>query len=145
MVVLIWLFCSKATNDLTNRTTKRAMRITYNSDNEEMFDALLQRDGTLTIHKKNLQKIIVEIYKTINHLNPPHMWDLLTKKAVEYDFRIKILYEHPPARSQRFGTNSLKFKGSLLWNSLSDVMKTAQSLAIFKQKNQILEWHSLHA
>ena len=77
---------------------------------------------------------MVEVYKTLNHLNPPYMWDLFTKKVVEYDFRIKILCKLPPARSQRFGTNSLKFKGSLLWNSLSDEIKTAKSLAIFKQK-----------
>ena len=98
--------------------------------------------GTLTIHKKNLQKLMVEIYKTINHLNPPYMWDLFTKKVVEYDFRIKILCELPPARSQRFGTNSLIFKGSLLWNSLSDDTKTSQSLAIFKQK--IRSWDGAH-
>ena len=139
---LIWLFCSKAANDLINRTTKRAMGTTYNSNNEEALDALLQRDGTLTIHKKNLQKLMVEIYKTINHLNPPYMWDLFTKKVVEYDFRIKILCELPPARSQRFGTNSLIFKGSLLWNSLSDDTKTSQSLAIFKQK--IRSWDGAH-
>ena len=49
---LIWLFCSKAADNLINKTTKRAMRITYNSDSEETLDVLLQRDGTLTIHKK---------------------------------------------------------------------------------------------
>ena len=49
---LIWLFCSKAADNLINRTTKRALRITYTSDSEERLDALLQRDGTLTIHKK---------------------------------------------------------------------------------------------
>ena len=37
---LIWLFCSKAADDLINRTTKFAMRIIYNSDNEEALDAL---------------------------------------------------------------------------------------------------------
>ena len=110
------------------------MRIMYNSDSEETLEALLQRDGTLTIHKRNLQKLMVEVYKTLNHLNPPYMWDLFTKKVVEYDFRIKILCKLPPARLQRFGTNSFKFKGSLLWNSLSDEIKTAKSLAIFKQK-----------
>ena len=99
---------------------KRAMRIMYNSDNEEALDALLQRDDTLTIHKNNLQKLMADVYKTINHLNPPYTWDLFTKKVVEYDFRSKILCELPPARSQRFGASSLKFKGSLLWNSLSD-------------------------
>ena len=70
---LIWLFCSKAANDLISRTTKCATRITYNSYNEEMLYALLQRDGTLTIHKENLQKLMMEIYKTINLLSPPYM------------------------------------------------------------------------
>ena len=50
---LIWLFCSKAADNLINRTTKRATRITYNSDSEETLDALMQRDGALTIHKKS--------------------------------------------------------------------------------------------
>ena len=49
---LIWLFCSKAVDNLINRTFKRVMRITYNSDSEDTLDALLQRDGALTIHKK---------------------------------------------------------------------------------------------
>ena len=48
---LIWLFCSKATDNSINRTAKRPMRIIYNSDNEEALDALLQIDGTFTIHK----------------------------------------------------------------------------------------------
>ena len=91
-----------------------------------------KRDRTLTIHKKNMQKLMVEVYKTLNHLNPPYMWDLFTKKVVEYDFRTKILCELPPARSQECVTNP--FKGSLLWNSLSDEIKTAKSLVTFKQK-----------
>ena len=49
---LIWLFCSKAADNSINRTTKRAMKITYNSDSKETLDALLQRAGALKIHKK---------------------------------------------------------------------------------------------
>ena len=56
------LFCSKAADSLINRTTKRAMKITYNSDNEEAIDVLLQRNGTWTVNKKGLQKLMVEIY-----------------------------------------------------------------------------------
>ena len=139
---LIWLFCIKAADSLINRTTKRAMRITYNSDSEETLDALLQRDGALTIHKNSLQKLIVEVYKTLSHLHFPYMWDLFTKNVVEYDFEFKILCKLPPARLQRFGTNSLKFKDSLLWNSLSDEITTAKSLAIFKQKSK--SWNGTH-
>ena len=100
------------------------MRITYNADNKEALDALLQRDETLTILKKNLQKLMVEVYKRY----------LFTKKVVDYGFGIKMLCEFRPARSHRFVTNSLKSKDSLLWNSLSDEIKSAKSLAIFKQK-----------
>ena len=78
---LIWLFCSKAADNLRNRTTKRVMRIIYNNYNEEALDTLLQRDGTLTIYKKNLQKLMVEIYKVANHLNPPYMWDLFYQES----------------------------------------------------------------
>ena len=93
------MFCSKAADNLINRTTKREMGMISTSDNEEVLDALLQIGGTLTIHKKNLQKLVVEIYKTVYKLNPLYMWDLFTKKIVEYDFRIKILCEHPPTRA----------------------------------------------
>jgi len=78
------------------------MSVSNNSDSEEALDALLQRDGTLTIHKRYLRKLMVEVYKTINHLNPPYTWDLFTKKMVGYDFRIKIRCELPLARSQRY-------------------------------------------
>ena len=84
------------------------MRIIYNTDNEEALDGLLQRYGTLTINKKNLQKLMLEIYKTINYLNPPYMWNPSTKKVVEYDFRIQILCKLPPARSQRCGTSFIE-------------------------------------
>ena len=84
-------------------------------------------------------KLMVEIYTTIKHLNHPYMWDLFTKKVVEYDFTIQMLCKLPPAISQRFGTNSFKFKGSLLWNSLSDEIITGKSLALFKQ--EIKSWN----
>ena len=97
---LIWLFCSKAANDLINKTTKRAMRIIYNSDNEETLDALLQRDGTLTIYKKNLQKLMAEIYKTINDLNPPYMWELSPKKwwSMNLDLKYSASFHMPDHR-----------------------------------------------
>ena len=74
---------------------------------------------------------MVEIYKTMNRLNPPYMWDFFSKKVVEYDFRLKLLCEPPPVQSKRFGTYSLIFKGNLSWNSFSDEITAAQSLAIF--------------
>ena len=40
---LIWLFWNNTADNLINRTTKCAMRINYNSDNEGAVDALAKR------------------------------------------------------------------------------------------------------
>ena len=66
---LIWLFCSKVANNEINGTHKRARRTVYR-DYESTFEELLDRGDTKTTHKKNLQNVMVEIYKSMNHLNP---------------------------------------------------------------------------
>ena len=65
---LIWLFCSKAASNEISRTHKRALRTLYR-DYESNFEELLDRDDTKTIHTKNLQNLMVEIYKLFNQLN----------------------------------------------------------------------------
>ena len=89
---LVWLFCTIAEGNLINRKSKRAMRMIYTNDNDEALNALLQKDGILSIHIRNLQILMVEVYKTINHLNPPYMWNLFTKNVLEYDFRITVFW-----------------------------------------------------
>ena len=66
---LIWSFCSKVANNEINRTHKCALRALYR-DYESTFEELLDRGVTKTTHKKNLQNLMVEIYKSMNHLNP---------------------------------------------------------------------------
>ena len=70
---LISLFCSKAASNEINRTHKRALRTLYR-DYESNFEELLDRDDTKTIHTKNLQNLMVEIYKSFHQLNPEYMW-----------------------------------------------------------------------
>ena len=78
---LIWLFCSKAANNEINRTHKRASRTLYR-DYESNFEELLDRDDTKTIHTKNLQNLMVEIYKSFNQLNPEYMWEWIQFSSI---------------------------------------------------------------
>ena len=134
---LIWLFCSKGANNEINRTHKQALRALY-GDYESTFEELLDRNKSLTIHKKNLQRLMVEIYKTINHLNPAYMWEFFIKKDVPYNLRSNELCKIPSVNSQRYGISSLSFRGSLLWNALSDEVKLATSINNFKK--EIQQW-----
>ena len=137
---LIWLFCSKTANNDINRTHKRALRILYR-DYESSFEELIERDNTKTIHTKNLQKLMIEVYKSLNHLNPEYMWEFFVKKDVQYNLRTKELCKLPSVSSQRYGLNSLSFRGSLLWNTIDDEIKVSPSLEVFKKK--VRSWNGI--
>ena len=66
---LIWMFHSRQLNQKINKIQERALRITY-KETESTFSELLQKDCAVTIHTKNLQVLMTEMYKTKNELNP---------------------------------------------------------------------------
>ena len=103
---LIWLFCNKGGNKEINRTHKRALPMLY-EDYECPFEILLTRSGSVCIHTKNLQKLMLEIYKSINHYSPSLVWVLHEKKCIEYNLRTKSLCKLPTIRSTIIGLESV--------------------------------------
>ena len=82
---------------------------------------------------------MTEVYKSLNCQNPAFMWDLFIRKEVTYDLRAKDLLQLPKARTVLNGLNSIVFRGSILWNAISDEIKSSQSIASFKLK--IKSWN----
>ena len=82
------MFSSKAANKEINRTHKGALMVLH-KDKDVSFDTCLQRWADTTIHVKNLQKLMIEIYKTLNLLNSSYLWDFFSTKEVEYNLKIK--------------------------------------------------------
>ena len=71
----------------SNRLHERCLRITY-SDKTSSFEALLDKDGSVSIHKRNLQLLANEMYKANKGLSPPIITDLFEKKSDhQYDLR----------------------------------------------------------
>ena len=95
---LIWLFCNKGAK--IDRTHKRALRILYK---EYDCPTLLNRSGSFCIHVRNLQKLMREIYKSMNQLNPSLVWEFHEKKHVTYDLRIQNICKLPKIKTQGFG------------------------------------------
>ena len=62
---LIWVFCVKTENKSINKIHKRTLRLIYDTE-DAIFEFLLGRDKSQTIHEDNLQKLLVEIYKSIH-------------------------------------------------------------------------------
>ena len=65
------------------------------------------------------------------HLNPQFMWSYFAEKPMPYNLRDCSKLVLPKTKSSRFGINSLRFRGSLLWDNLLVPVKNCQSLNIF--------------
>ena len=110
---LVWMFCGKDANHKINHTHKRTLRLLHNDYNSS-FNTLLEKSDTVTIHVKNLQKLMLEMYRSMSNLNPSYIRHLHERKEIKYDLRAKHLCKLPITRTIKFGMESLSFRGSLL-------------------------------
>ena len=65
---------------------ERALRIIhkYSASN---FESLLTKSNSVSVHQRNLQMLLIEIYKTINNLNPSFIAEVSVTNVVPYDLR----------------------------------------------------------
>ena len=135
---LIWMFCGKTANEEINRIHKRALRRLYN-DFSSSFNELLARSGQKTVHLQNLQKLLLEVFKSLHQMNPAFMWEFFERNQSNYNLRNKDLLQIPRFQTITYGANSITYRGSYLWNSIPDVVKSCDSVLSFKR--QIREWN----
>ena len=72
---LVWMCHSRSMNSRINRLHKTCLRIIY-SDKSSSFEELVQKDKSVTIHVKNIQKLATEMFKVFKNLSPPIVADL---------------------------------------------------------------------
>ena len=73
---LIWMFHSRGLNNKIDRIHERALKITY-KHKYSTFQELLQKDNSVSIHHRNVQKLVIEIYKVLHGFSPPILNDIL--------------------------------------------------------------------
>ena len=129
---LIWMFCRKQGNTLLNTTHRRALSAVLGQYTLS-FDELLQNTKSIPIHTRNLRLLLVEIFKTLNNLNPKIMWDTFTIKPSRYPLRSGQNLILPPSKST-LGNNSFDFRAALAWNYLPSSLKSATNILEFKEK-----------
>ena len=128
---LIWMFCNKTANNQINKIHKRSLRLVDQLEDEN-FEDLLIKDNSWTIYESNIQTLLIEIYKTLNHIRPIIMQEFFDLKVTLYSLRNNNLLKLPKTNTLRFGTQALCFKGSLIWNTVPNHFKNITSLDEFK-------------
>ena len=109
---LVWILSHKKSLDKTESLHKRALRFLLN-DQVSSYEQLLEKSGKCNKNMRRLRCLCIEIYKTLNDLNPSFMKEIFEKRdenRVTRD-RYKLNLNIPRRNQVTFGTKSLKFYG----------------------------------
>ena len=75
---LVWMFHNRNINTRINNLHFRALRMVYREETST-FEELLERDGSVTIHQRNLQFLAIEMFKVKKGLAPIFMNEIFPK------------------------------------------------------------------
>ena len=114
-------------------------------DENSSFDELLQRDGSVTIHHRNLQFLAIEIFKTIKDLSPSFMKDIFTKNKSAYSKNVSVntrtksmFYNSSNPKTVNYGLETLRSLRPKVWDMVPNQVKNCSSLSAFK--SEIKKW-----
>ena len=98
------MFHTKKLNNRVNSIHEKALRLTYQNRNLS-FDELLKLEKSGSIHYRNLQHLLTDVYKVKMGLSPPIMNDILTlDQNASYNLRSGVTVTRRNMRTKKFGT-----------------------------------------
>jgi len=128
---LVLMFDDRNLNHRINHIHERALHFAY-KDYQTDFGSLLEQRNLVSIHVKNLQLLMTEIYKTRSSLSPPFMKDNFAERNTGYDLRHGNDSQLPKVDTTTYGIEAISFLGSRLWSTLPNIIKQASTPSIFK-------------
>lgn len=132
------MFCNKTLYAEITKVHKRALRSVL-CDFSNSYEVMLENSNFKSVHEIHLMFLLCEVFKSVNCLNPDFMQLIFKPKTVPYNLRNRDLMCLPSASSQRFGTESFVFRGSLLWNYVHQSVKSKPTLLSFRSALKTLK------
>ena len=110
---------------------ERGLRFVYN-DSETSYTDLLAKTNKNMLYINRIKKIALFVFKCVNKIGPPSVYDLYTKKSVPYGLRDPNKIEQSIPNTTSFGLQNLKYSGASLWNQMPGNLKETIELNTFK-------------
>ena len=76
---ITWMFCGKSENNKAEQVQKRALRAVYNNYYASYTD-LLEMGNYQSVHRRNLNYLLCEVYKSVSGMVPEFMLNVFTRK-----------------------------------------------------------------
>ena len=109
-------------NNKINRLHEMCLRIIY-SEKTSSFEKLFEKDGSVTIHTRNLQTLAKEMFKVYKNLSPAIIGDLFHVRQNNYNLRHDSYFAIPNVKSVYHDMESLSNVGPRKWNLVPDKPK----------------------
>ena len=128
---LVWMFHSRKLIHRINIIHESAIRVAYQGY-QSTFLQLLQKDNSVTIHQRNLQVVVTEVFKAKNDLSEI-MKEVFQLKEPSYSLRSKENnLVRGNVKTTHYGIHSTKYLAPKIWNLVPDQIKHCGSLTKFK-------------
>ena len=129
---LVWMFSSDVSLQKIENLQKWALRFSDKSCNT--YEDLLLKSGFSSINVTRLRTLCIEIFKTLNDLNPSFMKENFNLRQTNRPVRekCKLNLVIPSYNQVTFGRKALTFFGPKTWNSFPYHIKSAENRASFK-------------
>ena len=132
---LTWHFCSKSSQNKIEKIKYRSLKMLTNDYNSDYKD-LPEITKTSTMEIKRLRTLALEVFKTVNNLNPDFMKDLFYLSPYQTHKKYDIFVHSRSTAS--FGDKSLGALGPHVWNSFPENIKSTNPISVFK--NFVKNW-----
>ena len=132
-----WIFCGKKNTIKLEKLPERALRFVY-KDYITPYEKLLSQANLLSLSRYRLRFLAIEMYKSVNKLNPKFINDMFDWHNTSYNLRDENRVCQPKFKTYTFGYRSFKYYGAKIWNSLPANLKRYDDFYIFKKK--LTEW-----
>ena len=130
---LVWMFCSRRSNNMINKVHERALRALLGDDLSD-FESLLHNNKAECSHYKNIQSLMIEMFKIKNESAPPIMDSVFERRNESYNFCNFQEFLTERKRTVYDGLETLSYQSPQLWSLLPENIEEVESVEIFKRK-----------
>ena len=114
----MWKSHAKQLNNRINSLQETSLRITY-QDRKPSFNELLNYNKSVSIHYRNINYLLTEIYKVKTDLSSLIIGDIFSlSENNSYSVRSGVTVIRQNIRTSKFGSETVSAIARILWNDL---------------------------
>ena len=101
------MFHRRGANNKINVTNRNELSIKTNvcKDNISSLEDFLKRDKLFIIHQRNIQSLVIELFKDKGNLSNNIIYDIFQTGKINYNLRLQTNFASNCVNTNKFGLN----------------------------------------